>query len=136
MLLGVQNQDCKSPHFASVRMSGLEAKSRDLHPIRLCWAQPFPRSSHAWEADDPRNADSEYGLLRHSPLREVGQDGEVVVAPRTVPRLAEVEPDLAVEVHGEERDGRAVDPHELPTLHQLVPQGPPVKPLVAMEGIP
>ena len=25
----------------------------------------FPRNSHAWEADDPRNADSEYGLLGH-----------------------------------------------------------------------
>ena len=31
---GVQKQNCKSLHFASVRMSGLEVKSGDLHPIR------------------------------------------------------------------------------------------------------
>ena len=34
LLLGVQKQNCKSVHFASVRMSGLEAKSRDLDPNR------------------------------------------------------------------------------------------------------
>ena len=48
-------------------------------------------------------------------------------------RFAEVEPDLTIEVDGEERDGRAVSPYELPPLHQLVPQDPPVKPFVAME---
>ncbi len=42
LLLGVQKQNCKSLHFASVRMSGLEAKSRDLHPIRLCRRSLFP----------------------------------------------------------------------------------------------
>ncbi len=34
LLLGVQKQNCNSLHFASIRMSGLEAKSRDLHPNR------------------------------------------------------------------------------------------------------
>ena len=34
LLVGVQKQDCKSLHFASLRMFGLEAKSRYLDPIR------------------------------------------------------------------------------------------------------
>jgi len=34
LLLGVQNQDCKSAHGASVRMRRSEGKSRYLDPIR------------------------------------------------------------------------------------------------------
>ena len=44
-----------------------------------CAGEAFsPRSSHAWEADDPRNADSEYGLLglpsSGKSVRTVNQD--------------------------------------------------------------
>ncbi len=38
LLLGVHKQNCKSLHFASVRMSGPAAKSRYLDPIR--WRYP------------------------------------------------------------------------------------------------